>query len=133
MTLLEICLPAYLLTVPEIAALVRNRIYGAVRPQGVRPLPEITMERSNTAGDSSTCGTTNLARADMAIDSWSDSQEEVGKIAAAVWTKGLRNFSGLMGDTTIRRVVKSNEFSTFDGEPGLFRVTQTYTIWYLED
>ena len=43
--ILEQAFPGFLLTVPEIAALVGNQIYGVMRPQGERPLPEILIAR----------------------------------------------------------------------------------------
>lgn len=130
--ILEQAFPDFLLTVPEITAMVRSQIYGLVRPQGPRPLPEILIARTQTQRQDRFCGVDGLVNADVQLDCYADGLEMATSLASTV-RKVLRNFSGMMGDVVVQKVFLSNEFPVYDPDPGIIRVTQTYNFWYEED
>lgn len=130
--ILEQALPAFLLTVPELAALVRNQIYGAMRPQGLRPLPEILIARTSTVYQQKFCGVDGLANADIQVDSYGINLEQAVTLANTL-RKTLKDFTGTMLDVVVQKVFLTNQFISQDPDPGCIRVTQTYNFWYVED
>lgn len=130
--LLEQAFPEYLLSVPEITAIVRDQIYGIVRPQGLRPLPEILVSRSQTSAIETFCGVASLKSSEFQVDCYGAGLAEAATLADAL-RKALKNFSGTMGDIVVQKVFLTNQFSAYDPDPGTIRVTQTYNFWFLED
>jgi hypothetical protein len=130
--ILEEAFPLYLQSVPEITDLVRNQIYGVMRPQGLRPLPEILISRTQTTYQDKFCGVDALANADMQLDCYASGLAMAMSLANAV-RKALKDFSGTMADVVVQKVFLSNQFPVYDPDPGIIRVTQTYNFWYVED
>jgi hypothetical protein len=130
--ILEEAFPGFLLTVPEISAIVGNQIYGVMRPQGERPLPEILIARTSTAYQQKFCGVDGLANADMQLDCYGYGLEQAMTLANTV-RKALKDFSGMMLDVVVQKVFLTNQFPSQDPDPGCIRVTQTYNFWYVED
>jgi Protein of unknown function (DUF3168) len=130
--ILEQAFPQFLLTVPAITELVRDQVYGIIRPQGPRPLPEILISRTQTTRQDKFCGVDPLVNADMQLDCYSDGLQSATTLARAV-RRSLKNFSGMMGDVVVQKVFLTNEFPVYDPDPGIIRVTQTYNFWYVED
>lgn len=125
---------AYLESVPAIAAIVRDRIYGLRRPQQGSPedqLPAVMISRTQTTTQKLFCGTDDLWQAEMQVDCFAMGAS-VFKLQKAV-KKALVDFSGLMGATTVDEVTLINEFPVDDPDPGVERWTQVYSIFYVED
>jgi len=129
--ILEEDIVTYLKTV-EAISYINGQIYGVYRPQGERPLPELLITRTLTARQDTFCGVSNLANADMQIDVYGSGVSEAAALAQAL-RLALKNFSGVMGDTPVEKVFLSNEFTSFDSDPGTVRVIQLYNFWYLEE
>ena len=127
-------LRSFLLTVDALTAIVGQQIYGIIRPQGLRPLPEILIARALTTRQEKFCGTDPLVSADFAFDIYA-----IGLSQATALTRTLRQlfrgFSGVMGSTPVGPIFLVNEFpiSGSDPDPGVIRVQMTFTIWYQED
>ena len=130
--ILEYGVVTFLKSVDVIAQATNSQIYGIIRPQGPRPLPEILITRTQTTRQDKFCGQDPLVNADMQIDVYGIGAQEAMDLARQV-KFALRNFSGTMGDTPVQKVFLSNEFPVFDPDPGTIRITQTYNFWYSED
>lgn len=128
---LEEGLRTYLLSVGAIAALVQSQIYGIIRPQGPRPLPEILITRSATHNQVLFCGTNPLRNAEMQIDCYAMDGASMAALAKAV-RDTLVDFTGTMGIVPIDQVTMMNEFPLSDSDPGTFRMVQLYNFWYVE-
>lgn len=108
------------------------KVYGARRPQGPRPLPEILFSRITTLRRETYCGQDGFVNVEFQFDVFG-----AGKTSAITLGKQLRqtlrNFRGTMGDVPVGPVFLTNEGETADVEPGTYRVTHTFNIWYQED
>jgi hypothetical protein len=109
-------------------------IFGLMRPQK-SVLPSILIARTQTERQTLFRGTDNLVGADFQIDSFS-SDSACFEVAVQV-RKALLNFRGVMGTDSpgvyVDQVRLQNEFPLTDPDPGVFRFTQQYFIWYQED
>lgn len=130
-TPLEVGVLAYLLGQPSVAALVAARIYGLMRPVAA-VLPNVTLQRATTQRQVLFCGTDRLVDCGMQVDCFSTSGEEAWGVARAMRLL-LRDFTGFMGGTYVDHCTLTNEFPMIDPDPGVIRVTQLYSIWYVED
>jgi len=131
---LEVGMQTYLGSVDAIAAICRDRIYGLRRPQQGSPedqLPAVMISRTQTTTQKLFCGTDDLWQAEVQVDCFAMGAS-VFKLAKAV-KRALVDFSGMMGETTVDEVTLINEFPVDDPDPGVERVTQVYTIFYVED
>jgi hypothetical protein len=126
--MLEVGLRQYLLdSLPPKYA----RVSGLVREQQSQ-LPEVLLTRTSTTPELGLCGTFDFRSCEMQIDTYAMTGEDAWSLAKSLRAL-LTDFSGSMGDTEIRRVLLVNEFPLTDPEPGVIRVVQLYTFWYLED
>lgn len=127
-------LRSYLVTVDEITAIVGQQIYGIIRPQGLRPLPEILISRVSTIRQEKFCGTDPLVSADFTFDIYAIGLSQATALARML-RQLFRGFSGTMGSTPVGPIFLVNEFSISgsDPDPGIIRVQMTFTIWYQED
>jgi len=127
----EADLRTFLLTVDPITALVNQQIYGVMRPQGNRPLPELLFYRTGTTRQVKFCGTDSLVASDFQIDSYAIDGDGCFALAEAV-RLALVDYRGNMGDSYVDQVTLSNEFPMNDPDPGIIRMCQLYSIWYQE-
>jgi len=128
---LETDLRTFLTAEPTIAALVAARVYGLIREPGSK-LPSVNVQRVHTARQELFCGVSPLVSGDMQIDSFGIDGDDTWEVAEALKLL-FRNFSGSMGETTVKKVFLINEFPLSDPDPGVIRVVQLYNFWYLED
>ena len=127
-------LRTYLLTVDALTSIVGQQIYGIIRPQGLRPLPEILISRATTGRQEKFCGTDPLVNADFVFDIYGIGLSQSTALARTL-RQLFRGFSGVMGSTPVGPIFLVNEFpiSGSDPDPGLIRWSMTFTIWYQED
>lgn len=128
---LETDLRAFLTAEPSIAALVAARVYGLIREPGSK-LPSVNVQRTHTARQELFCGVSPLVSGDMQIDSFGIDGDDAWELAKALKLL-FRNFSGQIGETTVKKIFLINEFPLSDPDPGIIRVVQLYNFWYLED
>lgn len=128
---LEEGLRNYLLSIPAITALVNSQIYGIIRPQGERPLPEILLTRSSTHNQQLFCGTNPLRQAEVQIDCYAIDGASMVDLSKAT-RDALVDFSGSMDEVAVDQVTMMNEFPLNDSDPGTLRMVQLYSIWYVE-
>jgi hypothetical protein len=100
-------------------------------PQGVDRMPCIVYQKVSAERQVRLVGTAGLVRATYQIDSYAESALGAINLAAAV-RSALVDYSGTSGGIYVRSVLLENEISLEDPEPGLYRISQTYTCWYDE-
>jgi hypothetical protein len=116
-----------------VALLAGTRVYPLVIPQHVyneaTKLPCVVYQRTGTDLPINTCGAEALAGTSMRIDAYARSYDLAVQLAAAV-RAALVNHAGPMGSVHVSRVNLESELDLLDIEPGLYRVSQTYSIWH---
>ena len=67
----------------------------------------------------------------MKLDCYSKTYIQAQALAAEVWQR-LRDFSGDMQGVEVSDLSLELDLDLSDMEPGLYRQSQTYLIWYYE-
>lgn len=131
--MIQEALYAHLTTDASVAALADARVYPLMIPQHVyneaSKLPCVVYQRTGMDLPINTCGAEALAGTSMRIDAYARSYGVAAQLAAAV-RDALVNFTGPMGAVHVSRVNLESELDLLDIEPGLYRVSQTYSIWH---
>lgn len=79
------------------------------------------------------CGTDGVIRTSVTLDCYATSYTAARALARVV-RESLIDFRGLLGGLlAVRAASLDNEFDLLDIEPGLFRVSQSWTIWHEEE
>jgi hypothetical protein len=126
----------YLKAVPEVAALIGDRIYEGRIPQHAFGSTGAVMDcavyqRVGGPRDADFCSSDSLVQGQYQMDCYSADSVRKGKVARAI-RRALVDYSGPMGAVRVNRVLIETEFDSEEPEPGLTRRTQTYTVWYWE-
>lgn len=126
----------YLKSVSEVAALIGDRIYHQRIPQHIfgatgQVMDCAVFQRVGGAEGNTYCGPDGLVQADYQVDIYSPDDVRFIEVARAI-RRALVNYSGPMGEVMVQKVLATNEFDAPEPEPGLYRRTQTYTIWHAE-
>ncbi len=113
-----------------------DRVYPLVIPQkvpgGAVQYPCVVYEQVDAQRQVAYCGTSGLVRTTLRLDCYSPSYDEARDLSRAVY-ETLRDFRGMLGGIVdVRAASLSTEFDVQDFEPGLFRVSQSWTFWHLE-
>lgn len=113
-----------------------DRVYPLVIPQkvpgGAPQVPCVVYEQVDAQRQVAYCGTSGLVRTSLRLDCYSTSYDESRALAQAVY-EVLRDFRGMLGNMAdVRAASLSTEFDVQDFEPGLYRVSQSWTFWHLE-
>ncbi len=127
---------AFLATLPDVVALIGDRAHLQVIPQQHRAAgdqyPCCVFFTPGTAYDFELCGTSDVPMANIQIDCYAKDADQARALARAIRT-GMRDYSGPMGSVTVQRVQIAADFDSGpDPEPGLFRRTLTFNVWYVE-
>lgn len=131
MILLEESLYSFLTNSVDVSAIIGDRMYGMVRPEK-DPTPSIVYSRATTLRTQTLCKTDSKVRATMTVDSIAKTYLGVKRLARAVG-KALSDFTGDMYGTRVSTVILESEIDLDDPDPGLYRVSQTYLIWFVEE
>lgn len=137
--MIEIGLASYLGGHGVVGPLVTDadltRVFPLLIPEHVRgesrKQPCIVYQRIGTERDGTFCETDSLAKVSMQIDVYSKSYLTAKQLAQEV-RRALVDYTGPMGDTHVDKVFIDVEFDLVETDTGLFRVSQTYTIWVQE-
>lgn len=129
--ILEESLFAFLAGDTAVAALVGDRIYGMIAPQKAK-LPRIVYSRIAVTRSQTFCATDRKARAVMQVDAY-DLSYRGAKVLAKTIRQTLTDFNGDMAGTPVSTIAMDSEVDLDDPDPGLFRVSQTYFIWFTEE
>lgn len=128
--MLEESLYALLSGDTALAAIVDDRVFGVINETGKQP--SIVYSRVAVTRTYTLCGTDGKARALMQIDCYDKSHIGVRRLAE-VLRHTLTDFAGDMYGTRVSLIAMDSEVDLDDPEPGLYRVSQTYIIWFLEE
>jgi hypothetical protein len=121
--------------VVEASVPVRYRIYRMVIPQhaegDLTKFPCIVYSKVG-AGRTLNFGSTNdVVQGSFQIDSYAVSYEGAAELADAVRVR-LTDFVGTLSSEQIKATELQNEFVLDDPEPGLYRVSQSWVVWYID-
>lgn len=118
-----------------VAALVAGRVFPVQIPESPAydksHTPCVVFLLNSEARTQTVCDASSSVDGTYQIDSISKSYFEAKAIAAAV-RFCLNSFTGLMGGTTVDRVLLETAQDLIEAEPGLYRVSQTYLFHYQE-
>lgn len=121
--------------VSEASSPVRYRIFPLVIPQhesgDLDQYPCVVLTKAGASRGVTLSGTDTLVNATYQIDSYAVTYKEAAQLADAVRV-ALMDFNGTVGDHEIKTANIDNEFAIEDPEPGLYRIMQTYSVWYVE-
>lgn len=121
--------------VSENSSPVRYRIYPLVMPQhadgDLSMVPCVVYTQVGANRSVRYAGTDNVVEATFQIDAYAKTYTGSIQLAAAVRTAML-DYSGTLNGTEIKTANLTNEFALEDPEPGLYRISQSWVIWYVE-
>jgi hypothetical protein len=120
----------YLLAQPDIAAIVGDGIYPLFIPQGREP-PCIVYQQIDAARQVTYDGTNNLVGASVQFDCLAKKYADARTLADAV-RGALTDFTGSMAGTTVKNCFVVADQDLSDIEPGFFRVSLNFDLWYIE-
>ena len=134
---IESALYSHLSTKASIIALVSDRIYPQIAPNGTA-YPFITFTVINEDHDHAMSGATGLANVSMQIDVWTETIADRVAVSEAL-RNALDGFTGDMGteDLNIRSCFLDNRavFQETDtegkGQP-IYRASMDFSIWHVE-
>jgi len=132
--MIQEALYAHLAADASVAALAGTRIYPLAIPQHVyneaSKLPCLVYQRVGGDQPIDTCGAPDYAGTSVRIDAYARNYGDAAALADAV-RAALVNHTGLMGSVHVSRVnLEGNALDLLDVEPGLYRVSRTYSIWH---
>lgn len=111
------------------------RIYPLVIPQktGVRAqMPCVVYAVTADSRQKTYCGTSKLVEVSVSIDCYGSTMKQARDLATELRSL-LLDYRGFMGSTYVSDVSLINSISLPDMEPGLYRVSDTYSVWYKEE
>lgn len=129
-------LRAILLAHPPVATLVAARVFPLMIPEadveapGTMPCVVYTLVGASRA--LATCEQSRKVGASVQVDCYARNPDDADLLAAAV-RGALIDYRGTSAGVAIDRVSLDNEFQLVDPDPGLFRVSQAFSAWYLEE
>lgn len=133
--MIQEALYTHLSTDPVVAGLAGARIYPLMIPQHVyneaTRLPCLVYQRLGVDRRPTFCSSEGLIATTVRIDSYARSLGAAAQLGAAV-RESLIDYTGAMGAVTVKKVLMETELDLLDVEPGLYRVSQTYSVWHLE-
>lgn len=131
--MIKAALYQYLIADAGLAALIGDRVYPQLIPQrawnGAHVQPCAVYQRVGITRDVRYCGTSGLARSAFQIDAYATEYENADAVARAI-KSALIDFRGAMTDVHVHAVMLEVEFDQLDPEPGLFRVSMTFSLWH---
>lgn len=110
---------------------VSTRCYHLRLPEGAT-LPAVTYQRiSGRPMNVTYQGAIALVNHRIQVDSWAQTGEDVESLAAEV-RKTLNGYSGTPSSLEVHGSFLVNEFTDYEIETQIYRVSQDYSIWHDE-
>lgn len=111
--------------------------YYLIIPQAATQLHErtpcVVFNRNGVERGVSYCETDRKIKSSISLDCYAKSYTAARSLARVV-RESLIDFRGQLGGSLpVRAASLVNEFDLVDIEPGLFRVSQTWDIWHVEE
>lgn len=127
---------AFLSADAEVNALIGDRIYPERIPQqhpnDTRVMPCAVFQLAGAEYQALFCATDNLTGGAYQLDIYATIRDQIPLIARAI-RRRMQDYSGQIGEARVSKVLLQNQFNGLDPDPGLYRRTQLYSIWYQED
>lgn len=113
-----------------------NRVFPLVIPQtqprGAPKVPCVVFTTIAVERQQKYCGTDGLVRARVTLDYYAKTYGEATQLAAA-GRHALLDYNGMLGGVVfVRHASLDTELDVLDPEPGLYRVSQSWSIWHVE-
>lgn len=100
------------------------------RPRGETQVPAVVFSTVAVDRQVTYCGTSGLKRSTLRLDCYAISYDGAKDLAEAV-AGVLLDFRGMLGDIAdVRHAALESEIDLQEFEPGLYRVSQTWTFWH---
>lgn len=120
----------YLLDVPQVVALVGDRIYPARAPQGaIRP--HVVWLRTGIDRQQMYCGVNAVVRGDYQFSCYGLTEGEATEVHLAL-RNAMQDFAGLMGAVLVRTCHLQSDFVIEDEDPSIYTVRQLWSVWFVE-
>lgn len=137
MSSLHEALRTHLLADTNLSALIDERFFYVVVPQkiprGDQRMPCVVFNRNSVERSVRYCGTDGLVRAGVSLDCYALRYIEARAVANAV-RQSIIDYRGTLGGLLqVQAVSLVNEIDLVDIEPGLFRVSQSWDFWHIEE
>ncbi len=122
----------------SVSSLMGTRFFYGVVPQkistdGVSRIPCVVYERRGVNRQVTYCGTNDLIQTLVTLDIYALTYSAARELAREV-RRSLVDFQGLLsGVVSVRAASLETEFDLQDMEPGLYRVSQSWTFWHEEE
>ena len=122
----------------SVSSLMGSRFFYGVIPQkitndGASRVPCVVFERRGVNRQVTYCGTNDLVQTLVTLDIYALTYTAARQLAQEV-RKSLIDFRGLLsGVVSVRAASLDTEFDLQDMEPGLYRVSQSWTFWHEEE
>jgi hypothetical protein len=122
----------------SVETLMGGRFFYGVIPQkittdGASRVPCVVYERRGVNRQVTYCGTNDLIQTLVTLDVYALTYSAARELATGV-RRSLIDFRGLLsGVVSVRAASLDTEFDLQDMEPGLFRVSQSWTFWHEEE
>lgn len=137
--MIETALVSHLRANAQVAALIGERVFPLMIPQHAydeaTKLPCLVYQRIGTQRTPLFCETDSTIRCSYYISCYARSYIKAKELAAEV-RDALMDFTGIMGSgaatADVKKILSESEGDLEDPEPGLYRVLQTWTIWFVE-
>lgn len=121
--------------VSESSSPVRYRIYPLVIPQSdssdESQYPCLVFTKIGASRGVTKSGTDTLVNAQYQIDCYATTYKAAGQLADTVRV-ALMDYNGTISGHEIKTANLESELALTDPDPGLYRMMQTYSIWYVE-
>jgi hypothetical protein len=121
--------------VAEASSPIRYRIYRMVIPQfsegDLTKFPCVVYSKVGAGRTLNFGGTNDVVRGDFQLDHYATTYESATALADAARVR-LTDFVGSLVGEEIKATELQNEFVLDDPEPGVFRVSQSWIIWYVD-
>lgn len=117
--------------------LIGDRVYPGKIPQHhfsePRVMPCAVTQIPSETRQVKFCETDGLVEGAVQIDSYAPERDDCHAVADAI-RRAMVDYSGPMGTVKVSKVLLATQFDVGpDPDPGLYRRSQTYAVWYLED
>lgn len=123
-------LRAYLLADPAIAAIVANRVFATVIPQGVNSA-SVVVSLISGRGDHHMEGASGLGRSRLQVDAWAPGADVATALGNAVRDR-IDGFRGVMGEgdaaVTVQGIFLADERDGYDDATKLYRLGRDYFV-----
>lgn len=124
----EEALQAHLVADAGVSALIGTRVYPDIMPPGSAKPAAVYTLIGNMRG-STLCATDTLVAGQYQIDAYATSYK-ASKLLAKALFGCLADYKGVIGEFKVSRIFILSEVDLDDPDPGLYRVSQTYQVWY---